>query len=175
MERSPYPYNHGSKSTSIFNYQEATIYFICMLLSLLTTITRQYANPGKGYKWWYIHNASQRKNTIVREDRVSQNKMFLSNSTITIHLTQRISQNVKLYLNPNFTQCIISCSNVITANCRMSNPWHTSGSNSVLWLHIWPYQSCTYERFRVQVDRQDWGQSTVSILRARPAPHIKTC
>jgi hypothetical protein len=30
-----------------------------MLLSPLTTITRQYANPGKGYKWWYIHNASQ--------------------------------------------------------------------------------------------------------------------
>jgi hypothetical protein len=65
--------------------------------------------------------------------------------------------------------------NAITANCRMSNPWHTSDSNSVLWLHIWPCQSCTYERFRVQVDRQDWGQSTVSILRARPAPHIKTC
>ncbi len=30
-----------------------------MLLSPLTTITRQYANPRKGYNWWYIHNASQ--------------------------------------------------------------------------------------------------------------------
>ena len=32
--------------------------------------------------------------------------MSLSNNTITIHLTQRISQNKKLYLNPNFTQYI---------------------------------------------------------------------
>ncbi len=32
--------------------------------------------------------------------------MSLLNSTITIHLTQRISQNKKLHLNPNFTQYI---------------------------------------------------------------------
>jgi len=60
--------------------------------------------------------------------------------------------------------------NVIIANCRMSNPWHISGSNSVLWLHIWPCQSCTYEWFRVQVHRQDWGQSTVSNIESKTCP-----
>ncbi len=172
-----------------------------MLLSPSTTITRQYANPGKGYKWWYIHNASQiytwKHVTYKWQIPLFQPSQAQVDKKKEHHCERSqsvLEQNVAFeqhHHHASYPKNISECEalsepqlhsihnflfiNVITANCRMSNPWHTSGSNSVLWLHIRPCQSCTYERFRVQVDHQDWGQSTMSILRARPAPHIKTC
>lgn len=50
-------------------------------------------------------------------------------------------------------------------------PLHTSVSSYEQWLHIWSYQSCTYELSLAPTDHQDLGPLTMSKWKATPVCH----
>jgi hypothetical protein len=113
-----------------------------MLLSPLTTITKQYANPGKGYKWWYIHNASQIYTWKTRYLLVANSTVSAITSIIEMWKLTSLdmwggscSQYAHYWLTPILTIHLypksLICTRLTGPNMK---PQHGIGARSMPWV-----------------------------------------